>query len=454
LSNVRLQRKIGLSGAIFLLIGNVIGASIFILPGSLAGIAGPAVFIAYLIALIPAFFNTLVAAQVGGILPVSAADYVFTSTVLHPMLGFLKVWAAMIGALVGGPILAYGFADYFSYFAPEANRVFVASTAVIIMMVINLLGIRSSVKLQMVMVSIFISALLILAIGGLFYIDKELLTPIAPMGWGAVISVAVPAYYSYTGFTMLLSITEEIRDPARNIPLITFYTFLIVAFVYTSVTFVVPGLIPWQELGSIVAPLSAAAATFLPEWYSIAITIAALLAAITSINMTIITNSRSFFAVARNKIYPDLFSKVSARTGEPNITIIIVAAVILIGIAFQGNIRQYASVSVIGWMLYGIIWGIALVRLPKKLPDHYNNAHFKLGASALWTTATVNIIVGVIFIYIAVRDNTAPAMGYFFLLFLGAVYYFFRQRILARRGISLEALLKNETDEATRATTA
>jgi len=454
LSNVRLQRKIGLSGAIFLLIGNVIGASIFILPGSLAGIAGPAVFIAYLIALIPAFFNTLVAAQVGGILPVSAADYVFTSTVLHPMLGFLKVWAAMIGALVGGPILAYGFADYFSYFAPEANRVFVASTAVIIMMVINLLGIRSSVKLQMVMVSIFISALLILAIGGLFYIDKELLTPIAPMGWGAVISVAVPAYYSYTGFTMLLSITEEIRDPARNIPLITFYTFLIVAFVYTSVTFVVPGLIPWQELGSIVAPLSAAAATFLPEWYSIAITIAALLAAITSINMTIITNSRSFFAVARNKIYPDLFSKVSARTGEPNITIIIVAVVILIGIAFQGNIRQYASVSVIGWMLYGIIWGIALVRLPKKLPDHYNNAHFKLGASALWTTATVNIIVGVIFIYIAVRDNTAPAMGYFFLLFLGAVYYFFRQRILARRGISLEALLKNETDEATRATTA
>jgi len=453
LSNVRLQRKIGLSGAIFLLIGNVIGASIFILPGSLAGIAGPAVFIAYLIALIPAFFNTLVAAQVGGILPVSAADYVFTSTVLHPMLGFLKVWAAMIGALVGGPILAYGFADYFSYFAPEANRVFVASTAVIIMMVINLLGIRSSVKLQMVMVSIFISALLILAIGGLFYIDKELLTPIAPMGWGAVISVAVPAYYSYTGFTMLLSITEEIRDPARNIPLITFYTFLIVAFVYTSVTFVVPGLIPWQELGSIVAPLSAAAATFLPEWYSIAITIAALLAAITSINMTIITNSRSFFAVARNKIYPDLFSKVSARTGEPNITIIIVAAVILIGIAFQGNIRQYASVSVIGWMLYGIIWGIALVRLPKKLPDHYNNAHFKLGASALWTTAIVNIIVGVIFIYIAVRDNTAPAMGYFFLLFLGAVYYFFRQRILARRGISLAALLKNETDEATRATT-
>ncbi|MEE8077628.1 MAG: hypothetical protein V3T18_01430, partial [Pseudomonadales bacterium] len=70
MSEIRLQRKIGLSGAVFLLVGNVVGASIFILPGQLAGIAGPAVFIAYLIAGIPAIMNCLIAAQVGSILPV------------------------------------------------------------------------------------------------------------------------------------------------------------------------------------------------------------------------------------------------------------------------------------------------------------------------------------------------------------------------------------------------
>ena len=452
MSGVRLQRKVGLAGAVFLMVGNVVGASIFILPGNLAGIAGPAVFIAYLIAIIPAFFNTLVAAQVGSILPVSASDYVFTSTVLHPLLGFLKVWAAMLGALVGGPILAYGFADYFAFFMPDASRLTVAVTVVVVIMVINLLGIRSSVKIQMVMVSIFVTALLILSLGGLFYIDLDLLIPMAPMGWNAVLSAAVPAYFSYTGFTMLLAITEEIRNPAKNIPLITFYTFLIVAFIYISVTLVVPGLIPWQELGAIAAPLSAAAATFLPEWYSTAITLAALLAAGTSINMIIITASRSFFAVARNRIYPDIFNRVSRRTGEPDTTIILVAVVILAGITFQGNIAQYASVSVIGWMLYGIIWGIALVLLPKKLPDHYNNAQFKLSKKWLWITAVVNIVMGTLFIFIAVRDNTAPALGYFFLLFLGVVYYLLRQRVLAKEGISLEALLKNEVEEASRAT--
>lgn len=452
MSGVRLQRKVGLAGAVFLMVGNVVGASIFILPGNLAGIAGPAVFIAYLIAIIPAFFNTLVAAQVGGILPVSASDYVFTSIVLHPLLGFLKVWAAMLGALVGGPILAYGFADYFAFFMSDLSRLTIAVAIVVIIMMINLLGIRSSVKMQMVMVSIFVIALLILSLGGLFFIDLDLLTPMAPLGWGAVLSAAVPAYFSYTGFTMLLSITEEIKNPAKNIPLITLYTFLIVAFIYISVTFVVPGLIPWQELGAIAAPLSAAAATFLPEWYSTAITLAALLAAGTSINMIIITCSRSFFAVARNRIYPDIFNRVSRRTGEPDTTIILVAFVILGGIAFQGNIAQYASVSVIGWMLYGIIWGVALVLLPKKLPDHYNNAQFKLSPTWLWITAVVNIVIGALFIFIAVRDNTAPALGYFFLLFLGVVYYLLRQRVLAKEGISLEALLRNETEEATRAT--
>jgi APA family basic amino acid/polyamine antiporter len=183
MSSERLQRKISLSGAVFLMVGNVVGASIFILPGELAGSAGPAVFIAYLIALIPAFFNSVVAAQIGGILPVSAADYVFTSIVLHPVLGFLSVWITLLGALVGGPLLAYGFAEYFAFFTPDLSPILVASAVIVFVTGLNLLGIRSSVKIQMLMVAGFVSTLLVLAIGGLFYIDTSLLAPLAPNGY-------------------------------------------------------------------------------------------------------------------------------------------------------------------------------------------------------------------------------------------------------------------------------
>ena len=93
MADARLERKVGLGGAVFLLVGLIIGASIFILPAELAAAAGPAVVFAYFIAGGLAIVNCLIAAQVGTILPVSAGDYVFTSIVLHPVIGFLKVWA-------------------------------------------------------------------------------------------------------------------------------------------------------------------------------------------------------------------------------------------------------------------------------------------------------------------------------------------------------------------------
>ena len=119
MADARLERKVGLGGAVFLLVGLIIGASIFILPGQLAAAAGPGVVFAYLIAGGLAIVNCLIAAQVGTILPVSAGDYVFTSIVLHPLVGFLGVWAGMIGIAVGVPVLAFGFADYLRFFLPE-----------------------------------------------------------------------------------------------------------------------------------------------------------------------------------------------------------------------------------------------------------------------------------------------------------------------------------------------
>ena len=108
-----------------------------------------------------------------------------------------------------------------------------------------------------------------------------------------------------------------------------------------------------------------------------AITISALLAAATSINVAVLAMSRSFFALARSRIYPRVLSRVSKRTREPNAAMIFVVLWVLGGIAAQGTAVQYASVTVIGVMIYGIIWAIALLRLPTAMPEHYAKATFK-----------------------------------------------------------------------------
>ncbi|MEJ2088017.1 MAG: APC family permease [Gammaproteobacteria bacterium] len=452
MSSGRLERKVGLGGAVFLLIGHIVGASIFILPGQLAGIAGPAVFIAYLIASIPAIVNCLIAAQVGSILPVSAGDYVFTSVALHPLLGFLKVWAGMLALMVGVPILAFGFADYMAYFLPDVPRLSIAIGVVVVILGVNLLGIHTSVRTQMAMVTVFVASLLTFGIGGLFYVDWSLLDPMVPNGAGSVISAAIPAFYSYSGFLAIVVIGEEIREPRRNVPLTLLITFILVAVIYTLITLVLPGLVPWRELGAMVAPMGSAARLFLPDWFAVVITLSALLAAATSINTVVLTTSRSFFALARNRIYPRVFSHLNHRTNEPHAALLLVGGFVMIGIALQGDIVQYAAVTVIGSMLYGMVWAVAMLRLPKAFPEHYGGAAFRLKPATIWIIATIKMVVSVAFLYVGVRDNLGPALIYFVLLAMGAVYYYYRQQLLDREDISLDALLRREVDEAASAT--
>lgn len=438
-----LDRKIGLAGAVFLLVGNVVGASIFILPGQLAGLAGPAVFIAYLIALAPALVNCMIAAQVGSIMPVSAGDYVYTSLALHPFFGFIGVWAGMLGLILGVPILAYGFADYMAYFLPDVPRIALAVGVVLFVLAVNLLGLRSSVRVQMAMVSFFVLTLLVFGIGGLFFIDWSLLTPIAPNGYGSVLSAAVPAFYSYSGFLTIVILGEEIRNPERNIPWTVFLSFLVVVTIYTLVTLVLPGLIPWQQLGSIVAPMGTASALFLPDWFSAVITVAALLAAATSINVALLKTSRSLFGLSRGRIWPLFFAQLSTRTREPAVALVFVAFLALLGIAMQGEIIQYAAVTVIGTMIYGLVWALALVRLPQVLGDR-DLGGIRFSPATLWTVAGLKMLFSILFLYVGMRDNMGPALLYLALLGCGGIYFLWRRRYLEREGISLDALLQRD----------
>lgn len=269
-----------------------------------------------------------------------------------------------------------------------------------------------------------------------------------PNGYGSVLSAAVPAFYSYSGFLGFVIIGEEIKNPGRTIPLTLLLTFLVVASIYTVVTLVLPGLIPWRELGTMVAPMGAAARLFLPEGFAVAITVSALLAAATSINVVVLTTSRSFFALARNQVYTPILAKLDPRTGEPWLALVLVGVLAVCGVAVQGRIVEYAAVNVIGLMLYGLVWALALLRLPAAFPEHYRKSAMRLKPRSLALIAGVKVIVSFGFLYIGIRDNPVPAMLYLLLLGAGAAYYFYRQRFLVNRGVSLDALLLEEASRA------
>ena len=121
-SNAELTRTISLPSAAFIIIGYVVGATIFILPGSLAADTGPAVFIAYMLAAIPAIIAGIVMAQIGSALPVSGANFVLIRDALSPYSGFIYVWIMSSMAAVVIPLVALGFADYFGHFIPAIDN--------------------------------------------------------------------------------------------------------------------------------------------------------------------------------------------------------------------------------------------------------------------------------------------------------------------------------------------
>lgn len=445
----RLDRKMSLVGTVFFLVGNIVGASIFILPGELAGIAGPAVFLAYLLAAVPAAVNCLIAAQAGTLLPVSAADYVFTSVMLHPFLGFLKVWTGVVSLLVSTPLLAYGFAEYMAYFLPDADRFWVATTLVFGLLGLNLAGLTLSIGVQMFMVVLFIAALFAFGIGGLLHADFGNLVPLAPNGVDAIFRAAVPAFYSYSGFLMLIIMAEEIREPQKNIPRALGITFLIVAATYTMMTVVMPALVPWQQLGTMVAPVSTASQQFMPPWFATVITVAALLAAATSANVAIVTGSRSLFALARSEVLPKSLGWLSPRTNEPALALVATVVLAMIGVIAQGEIVQYASIAVIGAMVYGIVWAVALWRMPAVMGAAWQAGAFRLGRHAITAIVIVKIAVSLLFLWFGISGNPALAVIYLVIMAIGSAYYVWRSRWLAQRGIDIGAIFRAEATART-----
>ncbi len=441
-----LKRTISLWGAIAIIIGYVVGASIFILPGKLAYTTGPGLFISFLVASIFAMFVCIIGAQVGSALPVSGANYVIVSRTISPFAGFMYFWTTMVTISVGVPVIAYGFANYLSFFLPGINTMLAAVLIILFCMVINILGVNIASSIQAFLVVEFILVLLIFGIGGLVKMDTSNFVPLFPKGIPIVLLTAIPAGFSFTGFSIITALGDEIKNPSRNIPLSIMISFFSVVFIYTIVTIAVPGLLPWQMLSGIGAPIAAASEKFLPEWFANVIAISALAAAITSVNGVLMGQARDCFAIAKDKILPAPFTLISKKFKSPHVAILFVTSLTIIGVLFGTTIEDYAVLTVIGFTILKCLLSVATIRLPKKLPENYAQAPFKLGNFQRIFVASALIVLAILFMLAGSSHNILSTIIFFIFLLAGCVYYKLRKHLLLKQNIQLDEFLKKNSN--------
>lgn len=439
-----LKSRIGLAATTFTLIGFVLGPSVFVLPAEIAGKAGPAVSLAYLLAALPAFFSCFVAAQVGNLFPISGAGYVGASSILSPIWGFIIVWNIIICMVVGIPFIAYTFADYWAYFYPGLNRTVVAAAAVLVFGLVNLFGVKFTTGFQAGMILLYIAVLLVIVVGGLFHMNSEYLTPYVPNGWGPVIGGAVQGSFAFGGFMVIAEMGDEIENPKRTLPRALLISFVIVLFLYGLAAFVLPGLLPWQQLGEGQGAFAKAAETFLPSWFGAAVALSAMMGAATTINAWFLTQTRDIYALARDQVFPEPLAHVSAKHQEPDAAIIAATLAALAGVLFGAGIERYIVMTVAASFFIYMIISISVFLAPRRVPEHYARAQFKLGPIGLPFFSLGFFFFCLVFEVIAFLTDRRSVLIYLLLLIPGFIYYFIRKKILESRGINIGEMLRKD----------
>jgi APA family basic amino acid/polyamine antiporter len=397
----QVKRTVGVAGVVVTLVGFVIGVSIFILPGALAATAGPGVVVSYGIAGLMALFSCFVAAQIGAVFPTSGASFIAVSRLLSPFWGFATVWFIIGGVSVAIALVANGFADYALLLLPGLNRVMTAVVIVAALAGLNLLGVKGTVIGQGLMVAVFMIALGVFCTAGLIALDVDLLVPFMPNGVGPVLAAAVPAFFSFAGFMVVIEIGGEVKNPGRTMPIALAVSFSMVLLAYTAVSLSVVGVIPWQELEGVGAPVGEAAARILPGWMTSGINLAVLAAAASSINVLLLGYSRDVLALARVKALPEVFARISRKHGEPVNGVLLIAAISLAAVAVGGSIAQLATVVVIALLTLQAALGVAALLIPRRLPELYQEAGFRLGPITLPFFSIGLVVLSAGFLFIA-----------------------------------------------------
>jgi APA family basic amino acid/polyamine antiporter len=279
-------------------------------------------------------------------------------------------------------------------------------------------------------------------------LDTKLLVPFVPNGFGPVLAAAVPAFFSFAGFVVVLEIGGEVKNPSRTMPVALAISFAMVLIVYVAVSLSVVGVIPWRELEGVGAPVGEAAARILPGWITGGINFAVLAAAASSINVLLLGYSRDILALARVSLLPGFLASVSRKHGEPVNAVLLVAALSLIAVAGGGTIAQAATLAVIGMLALQAALGLVALRIPGRMPDEYASAGFRMAPGALRFFSVGLIVLSLVFLVLAAWDDPKIVLIAAVYMTAGVVYYLLRTAALRRRGIDLQRLI-TDYDEHT-----
>jgi APA family basic amino acid/polyamine antiporter len=326
------KRQIGLGIATTLVLGNMIGSGVFLLPASLAPYGGYSL-VGWIISAIGALLLAGVFFRLSKRAPRAGGPYAYSREAFGDCAGFLVAWVYWIALVGGNATIAVAFASYMSAFVPALGAhplygALTAMAAVWVLIAVNISGIRSAGTLQVVTTTLKILPLLALALFGFVHFNPHLLAPGPHAGSPlSAINICVAAtLFAFIGVECATIPAGHVRDPEKTIPRATLLGTAIAATLYIACTAAVMGLLPASELATSQAPFADAGRLLWGGWAGWLIAGAAAISCFGALNGWTLIAGQFPHAVAKDGLFPKFFAHESAR-GTP-VPALLVAGVI------------------------------------------------------------------------------------------------------------------------------
>lgn len=375
------QRQLAAAGAITIIIGIVVGAGIFRTPSMVAGVTGDVgwAFVAWTLGGVISLIGALCYAELASTYPHAGGDYHFLSRAYGRQASFLYAWAKAMVINTGSiALLAFVFGDYLSAvinLGPNSSAIW-ALLVVLVLTVINIMGLTFAARLQAFFTIIVFVGLLMVAASAIWIdspasVSPPLFSSSPPLGLMGLAMVFV--LLTFGGWNESAYISAEVKGGAKSIVSIIVISLALITALYVAVNLALFYGLGLEALAKSQAPASDLVLRGMGLWAEWLVSALVALAALTSINATMIVGARSNYALGRDWLHLRFIGQWRADRGVPVVAYLVqsLICVALIGLGSMYADGFEAMVEFTAPVFWGFLFlvGLGLMRLRQIDPN-------------------------------------------------------------------------------------